>query len=614
MAVRIQRPEQVKQRIERLFLVITLCYVGLVGRLVYLQVFHGDYYRSRAEALRKEHIELQAQRGAILDRNGRPLASTVHVPKLVCDPTRVQDPALTADILAGILNRPKAEILPLVSRKKLPDGRWDRAVVVAQRLSPAEEEAFIQASRDKATRHALAGLAVQDNPERVYSTGRETVHVVGILVPGEDGAPRGAMGIEQSQDRVLRGRNGYLKAEVDARRCVIPTALQERVEAQDGQDVRLTIDSNIQHFVEAELAACSQKYKPVGATAIVLDPKTGDVLAMVSYPSFDPATRRELKARYGRDAMDPRHDRALRLFEPGSTLKPVTVAAALESGAIKPESRFYCPGYLKIGRRKIRCVLHGPSERHGHGSLTPRGVIARSCNVCTARIGLKVGMSWLGKSLREFGLLDKTGVELPGDTAGILGFGAEAERGGEGKLARVAFGQSVMVTPLALTAAYASFANDGLLMQPRLAMAYQDSEGRVTRAFDPKSVRRVMSPKTAETVRSMLEEVVISGTGRKVAKVPGYRVAGKTGTAQKALPGRRGYASGKYIASFIGFLPVSSPRAVICVVVDEPQGCYYGAQVAAPVFQAIAQKLMWYWKVPPDDPASLPQQRQAGRP
>lgn len=614
MAVRIQRSEQVKQRIEWVFFVITLCYVGLVGRLIYLQVLHGDYYRSRAEAIRKQYIEQQAQRGAILDRNGRPLAMTTHVPKLVCDPTRVQDPALTAKVLAGILNRPEAEILPLVSRRKLPDGRWDRAVVVAPHLSPAEEEAFIQASRDKTTRPALTGLAVQDNPERVYSVGREAVHVVGLLVPGEDGVPLGAMGIEQSQDRVLRGRNGYLKAEVDARRRVIPTALQERVEAQDGQDVRLTLDSNIQHFVEAELGACAQKYKPVGATAIVLDPNTGDVLAMVSYPSFDPVTRRELRGKYVQDSLDPRHDRALRLFEPGSTLKPVTVAAALETGVIKPETRFYCPGYLKMGRRKIRCALHGPSERHGHGSLTPRDVIARSCNVCTARIGLKMGMSWLCESLREFGLLNKTGVELPADTAGTLGFGAEAERGGEGKLARVAFGQSVMVTPLALTAAYASFANKGIFMQPRLIMAYQNSEGRITRAFDPKMVRRVMSPKTAEIVRSMLEEVVISGTGRKVAKVPGYRVAGKTGTAQKALPGRKGYASGKYIASFIGFLPVSSPRAVICVVVDEPQGCYYGAQVAAPVFQAIAQKLMWYWKVPPDDPASLPRQRLAGRP
>ncbi|HXG22930.1 MAG TPA: penicillin-binding protein 2 [Chthonomonadales bacterium] len=614
MAVRVQRPELVKQRIERLFLIITLCYVGLVGRLIYLQVLQGDYYRSRAEAIRKQYIEQQAQRGAILDRNGRPLAMTTHVPRLICDPTRVQDPVLTANVLAGILNRPEAEILPLVERRKLPDGRWDRAVVVAPHLSPAEEEAFIQASRDKTTRPALVGLVVQDNPERVYAVGREAVHVVGLLVPGEDGVPRGAMGIEQSQDKVLRGRDGYLKAEMDARRRVIPTALQERMEAQDGQDVRLTLDSNIQHFVETELAACTQKYKPVGATAIVLDPNTGDVLAMVSYPSFDPVTRRELKGKYEQDAMDPRHDRALRLFEPGSTLKPVTVAAALESGVIEPETRFYCPGYLKIGRRKIRCVLHGPSERHGHGTLTPREIIARSCNVGTARIGLKVGMSWMCESLREFGLLGKTGVELPGDTAGTLGFGMEAQQRGEGKLARIAFGQSVMVTPLALTAAYASFANKGVLMRPRLITAYQNTDGRTTRAFDPQTVRRVISPKTAETVCSMLEEVVVSGTGRKVAKVPGYRVAGKTGTAQKALPGRRGYVGGKYIASFIGFLPVSSPRAVICVVVDEPQGCYYGAQVAAPVFQAIAQKLMWYWKVPPDDPASLPRQRLAGKP
>jgi len=608
MAIRLRHADLVNRRVRCLSALVALCYVALVGRLAYLQGVYGGFYREKAARMRAQHITLEAQRGAILDRDGKPLATTTQSATLVCDPTQVKDPHRTAAAAAGLLNASPEEILPLVSPRKLPDGRPNRAVVVRKGLPPETEEAFRQARGARSLAKDLEGLAIDHRQERAYPTGRDSVHVVGFLAPDEKGRFIGQMGLEQSLDKLLRGSDGYVKAEVDARRRIIPDTQQARVNAVDGPDVRLTIDSTIQHIVETELAAYCQQTPPVGATALVLDPKTGDILALVNYPSFDPIKRSDLAR-----TKEPLRNRALIPFEPGSTLKTITVAAALQSGVVTPSATFYCNGRLTVGRRAINCVLHGGRERHGHGTLTLRALIARSCNVSAAQVGIRLGLERMRKGLQAFGLLDRTGVGLPADAAGTLGFGKEALQGGQGKAARVAFGQSVMVTPLGLASAYAAIANNGILMRPRLVQAFQDSNGKVIREFPPQRVRQVLRPEVAALLRDYLAETITSGTGRRRANVPGYTVAGKTGTAQKVIPGRPGYARGKYVASFIGFLPAGKPRAVIYVVVDEPQGAYYGAQVAAPIFQAIARRLMWYWKVPPDDPDSLEKQRVAKR-
>ncbi len=608
MAIRARQSDIVKIRIERFFWLIAAFYILLVARLVYLQAIHGDYFRDKARHMRAQNIQQPAQRGAILDRDGKPLAVTVYSSQLVCDPTQVKDATRTAAAAAEILGVSPDQILPFVSPgQRRPNGKPVRAVKIPTPVSPDAAERFREYRGLKKWADALAGLSITDKPERSYPAGRDAVHVVGFMVPDDHGKLYGQMGLERSLDPILRGRDGFVQAEVDAHRRVIPDTQLRRLDKEDGPDARLTVDSTIQHMAETELAATCEQHHPVGATAIVMDPKTGDVLAMVSYPSFDPVTRAELK-----NGPEPLRNYGLSLFEPGSTMKAITASAALQEQVITPQTTFYCSGHLQIGNRVVSCAMHG--QAGGHGQETIREVLAHSCNVATAQIGMKLGMEKLHKYLDAFGLLSPTGVGLPYDMRGTLGYGAEGSSTSIAKVSRVAFGQSVMVSPLAMAAAYSAIANGGQLMRPRLVKCFQDATGKVVKDCPPVKVRQAVSPATAELVRSLLEGVVIEGTGRS-AKVPGYSVAGKTGTAQKVVPGHKGYAAGKYVASFIGFIPARSPRALIYVVVDEPQGGYYGAEVAAPVFKGIAQRLMWYWKVPPDDPASLdaPKARIAAR-
>lgn len=605
MDVPVRRPQTISRRILAVMAVFACGYGALAARLAYLQALRSDHYREQAWDIRGRLLPLDAVRGDILERSGEPLARTREVGRLVCDPTMVDDPGGPAALLAPIVHMPAATLVRAMAPAV---GKPRRYAVLADDLDADQVEA-VEAKLDaRATRRTLAGFAVETRAERSYPEGREAAHPVGFVVPGPGGVPRGMMGLEQSLDPLLRGTPGRVLAEVDARKRVIAGTQRERKDPVNGTSVRLTLDSRIQHIAAAALAECVARHHPRGATAIVLDPVTGDVLALVSYPDLDPVTREELARG---DA--PLANHAIWLVEPGSTMKPVTVAIALETGAIGPQTTFQCPGTRKIGGRNVRCVLHGDSERNGHGTVTAHDVVEHSCNIGAGLIGVRVGMERMAEELEAFGLLDPTGVGLPAEPGGTLGFGSERRSGGEAKVSRVAFGQSVMVTPLGLVAAYGAFANGGELVAPRLVAATRP-DGKPERAAPPSSRRRVLRPEVAALVRGYLGAVVSGGTGRS-ASVPGYTVYGKTGTAQKVRPGSRGYTPGAYVASFVGFLP-EQPRAVIGVVVDEPRDGHYGAQVAGPVFREIGRQLMWYWKVAPDDPASLAQgtrEAQRGR-
>jgi stage V sporulation protein D (sporulation-specific penicillin-binding protein) len=604
MAVLVPRTQLVRHRIERFFLIVALLYIALVARLVYLQAIRGAYYRNKAANMRAQEIPLVAQRGDLVDRDGKPLAVTTHIGTVVCDPTLVKDPAKAAAALAPYVEMTPEKILPLISPQKMKNGKNDRYVIVKEGL-PAE---IADSLRQAITEHGkdLAGLSLQEKPDRTYPAGRESVHVVGMVKPGADSKPLGVMGMEKSLDNVLRGNDGYMKAEVDARRRVIPDTQQERKDSRDGYTVKLTIDQTIQHIAESELAKCCELYKPEGATAIVLDPKTGEVLALASYPSFDPQTKAELQK-----SAEPLSNHALSLYEPGSTLKILTAATALDNNIITTSSTFYCGGSLQVGKKQIKCVMHH-GEGRGHGTETITDIIRHSCNVGTAQVGMKLGMDLMEQCLRDFNMLENTGVGLPADNHGRLGLGAEAQRNSLSKVARVAFGQAVMVTPMALASAYAAIANGGLMMKPHMVLAYQDSNGKTVKEFKPEKLRQVVKPSTAAELNRILQAVITSGTGKGSANIPGYTVAGKTGTAQKVGKGEKSYSRSKYVASFIGYVPANNPKAVILVLVDEPKGGkIYGAQIAAPVFQAIGQQTMWYLKVPPDDPASLRSNRVA---
>lgn len=607
MAIPFRQQDQVKQRIERFFVLVAACYIVLIGRLVYLQAIQGGYFRARAESLREQKIPLRAQRGDILDRDGKPLAVTTHVGMLVCDPTLVKDPSTTGTLLATLLNTPPADMIALMSPRLMPNGKPSRNVIVLERLDPDQMRVVREAKGRKKDARLLEGLNILEKTERRYPAGSDTVHVVGLLTGSVGDRMKGGMGLEQTCDRVLQGADGYVQTEVDPRRRPIPDTQQVRVDAANGRDVRTTLDSAIQHIAESELEKACKEYLPDSAAAIVLDPKTGDVLAMVSYPTFDPEARSQMAG-----PNEPAMNRALTPYEPGSTLKILTAAGALESGAITTSTTFHCDGHLPLGNKTIKDAEHGKGGG-GHGDADIRKIIAESCNICTAQIGMKLGLKRMEQCLLSFGMLDKTGIELTADQRGTLGEIPGGQRGDTYKVARVAFGQSVMVSPLALTSAYGCIANNGTLVPPRLVMAHQDTSGKTVKQFAPREGRQVIKPETAAILKSLLEEVILSGTGKNTANVPGYRAAGKTGTAQKVVRGVRGY-SGQFIASFIGFLPASDPKAVIYVMMDNPKGGkHYGSQVAAPVFKSIGQQLMWYWKVTPDDPASLAVTRTASR-
>ena len=618
MATRVRTVEVGIGRINLIFGIIAVIYLLLIGRLVYLQAIKGEYYRSWAAKTRTQHIKLRAERGGIYDRDGKPLAVTTHRGVLIADPGIIKNKQLTAMKLASILGMPPEQILPLLAVRMNSNHRPDRRVEICKKMNTAQVDAWIKAHQVKgkdgaALRKALQGVKLDDVTERAYPSGQEAVHVIGTMVvddaglicgkglPEDHGKIVGGSGLEHSKNSVLSGADGRVSAEMDSVRRVIPGTENEHIPASDGLDVHLTLDSTIQHIAETELAVACAKYHPVGATAIVMDPRTGDVLAMVNWPSYDPITRNGLT----RKNVAALCNRAMVPFEPGSTLKIITAAAALNDKVITPQTSFFCPGHVTIGKRSIRCVLHGASQANGHGAETIRDIIKHSCNVGTAEVGVKVGWNRMVDYLDRFGLLSKTQVGLPGDSRGRLSMGNKTVRASISQVSRVAFGQAVMVTPLAMASAYSAIANNGLLMKPRLVQSFTDQDGKVVKKFSPIANGQAISPETAAELCSYLESVVKDGTGKKVAELPGYRVAGKTGTAQKVERGSKVYSSSKFVASFIGFLPVSAPRAVVYVVVDEPNGSIYGAQVAAPVFQAISRRLMWYWNVTPDDPGSL---------
>ncbi len=600
MAVRASDRIIINKRLRFMILLISLGYFILVVRLIYLQAIKGRYWRNQAIDMRGRVIPLPAQRGAILDRFDRPVAETIQQYAMVCDPTRIKDPSQTASVLSTILNIPAEQLYPLLAGQEIPKGSVKRNILLDPSLMPDMITQWNAAKQSSKTRPQLDGLYLVDDAKRIYPLGRDACQLIGITNANAKGDFIGCMGLELSRNSVLSGKDGSEYAQLDASRHIIPGTQEHKIDPVNGLNIRLTIDSNIQNIAETELLTCFKKHKPAGAMAIVMDPKTGDILANVSLPNFDPMNRKTLKPPYSST-----RNRALMRIEPGSTFKLITASAALSENAVTPETTFYCGGEIKIGGHVIHDVTDDLTNHHMPKMMNIKQIITVSSNVGMAQVGVRLGFPKLIKYIEAYGLLDKSDIGLPGEEQGTLGFSKWDRKETKAKLARVSFGQSVMVTPLRLAAAYCAIANHGVLMRPRLIMDYQNSHGDIIQNFPPQEIRQVISPAISEELTDDLMNVVQNGTGKGVANVQGYTVAGKTGTAQMVIPGIRGYAPGKYNASFIGFIPAHNPRALIYVVVSQPKDGYYGAEVAAPVFQAIARRLMWYWKVPPDDPGSL---------
>jgi stage V sporulation protein D (sporulation-specific penicillin-binding protein) len=428
-----------------------------VARLFTLQVLEAEALRHAARVRRERRRPLLARRGAILDRHGQPLAQTTFYYHLAIDPRTVRNPTEAARWLAHGLGLSQEALEAVIRESQARNARYQR---VATFVPQHRAEPFLQAYRAMPMRQRPALLMREVIPARELPEKRLAAQVIGLTTveeSGEHGAQlKPLCGIELQMERVLQGRNGYEEGEIAPGGVIIPETLRARQSPIDGQPVRLTLDSTIQEAVEEALDALYRQHKPVGALALVLDPHTGEILALANRPTFDPVTRKELAR-----STEPLRNRAITfLYEPGSTLKPITIAAALDEGIIRPSDRFGCLANFKVGRKPIRCVLHG----RRHGWQTPEEVLKNSCNIASAQIGLRCGLERLYRALQRFHLLEPTGVELPAEWSGWTDPPERVNYGRALRAANLAFGQGLFVAPpLALAAAYGVFANEGRL-------------------------------------------------------------------------------------------------------------------------------------------------------
>lgn len=570
----------------------------VAARVVHLQVFQHDALYDAGLRRRLRRRPLLAKRGAILDRHGKPLAQSQICCHIAIDPTRVREPETTARILARRLNSDPTELHAQIVQAQQSGRRYLRVATSA----PMERYQALRTDLESAFRHLRRDerpvLTREQVPTRAYPQGSIAPQVIGLTQLQEDNLTGNRLvavgGIEKSFDAVLAGKNGVEEGEIAPGGLLIPETIRQRVLPTDGASVRLTLDTAIQTVAEDALEQLWRRHRPKGALILVLEPHTGDILAIANRPTFDLATRKGLQpprndtpAERNR-AMEPLRNRAVEfLYEPGSTVKPLVVASLLAEGAISPTSRYYCQGAIRVGRKSIRCVVHGRGR--GHGLQTLEDALCHSCNVAMAQMGLRVGLEGVYRALQRFHLFEPMQAGLAGEWVGYTIAPDKVRWGRELRATNLAFGQGLMVSPLALAAAYGALANDGRWVAPRVVL-------------EPALARRepepIVPPEHARLVIRGLVQAVEQGTG-KLAQLKGYWVAGKTGTAQKAIEGGRGYAQGRYVASFVGIVPADAPRAVILVLADEPQNGYYGGEVAAPAFRQVAQYLMWYWRIPP---------------
>ncbi len=561
----------IRKRTTQLFIFFTCVLFLLVIRLTWVQFVHGDEFRQKALEARLREVPVEAKRGTIYDRNGNKLAISISADSVYALPPEVNRSKRaeeTARTLADILDMSPEKVFEIITRNR--SFMW-----VKRKVS------FAQAAKIKKAN--LPGIKIVEESQRFYPKGTLASHLLGFA--GVDN--QGLEGLEVMYDKVLKGTPGRIVIEYDAGGRQIPQALHQYYPPEDGLSLQLTIDQTIQYIAERELdALVSGPTNPKSATIIVMEPKTGHILALASRPNYDPNKFREYPPQTWRNIA------VSNAYEPGSTFKIVTASTALEEGVVKPDDRFYDPGYVKVGSERIKCWRY--YRPHGSQSFTEG--VQNSCNPVFVEVGLRVEEKETGlfyQYIKGFGFGQQTGIDLPGEAKGIM---IPKDKLKKINIATISIGQAIAVTPIQLITAASAVANGGKLMRPQLVQAILDKDGNVVKKIEPEKVRTVISEETARKLALILESVVSEGTGKN-AFIEGYRVAGKTGTAQKA--GAGGYQQGKYVASFLGFAPANDPQLAILVLVDEPQGYpYYGGTVAAPIFKRVMEDSLRYLGVP----------------
>ncbi len=572
-------------RLGLLCAVVLGCFTGIGVRLVNLQVAQADHLAAEVERTRKRVQVLKARRGEIRDRNGNLLATNRPFIEVGVDPhAALPEDAPLIPALAQLLKIPAQEVERAFARKTdvSEDGREARPIRWKRLAESVDESTY-----DEVMRLGIKGVYGNRQFRRAYPMGSLAAHVVGF-VNRENVA---AMGVERHLDFYLRGQDGWLESELDGRRKELAQFRSREVPPTDGMHVELSIDSVAQDMIERELREIVARFNPVGATIIVSDPRTGFILGLANYPTFD------LNHFNKADFASQRNRAVTDIFEPGSTFKIVVASAALEERLVNPDTPIDCGQDVAIHRGR---TLRLPRDSHPHDILTVAEIVAKSSNRGAARLGLMLGEKRLYDYCAAFGFGDETGYALGGEVAGML----HKVRDWDGlTITRLPMGHAVGVTPLQIHNAMAAVANEGVLMRPQVIRRIVDRNGATAIAFQPYARSRVLRPETARTMRQLLVKVVGPGGTASRAQIPGFEVAGKTGTTQKIIDGR--YSSSHHVGSFIGFFPASDPRVVVSVIIDDARlnGTAYGSTVAAPSFKAIAEQLIQYLGISPTEPA-----------
>lgn len=555
---------------QRRALIISLLLLGwmflIAARLVSLQIYQHDELRDRARKQQQRAVETSPRRGEVLDRQGRELARSVDTESFFADLTAdTPDLEGAAECLAATLNLERNALRDRLLAAKDSNKRF---VWIARRVSD-DDAARVNALN-------IDWVHSRKEPKRYYPNDSLAAHVLGFVGLDEIGLG----GVEQFYNERIRGEAGRLYSEEDARRQVFESY---EIQPHPGQTVVLTIDQTVQYRTEEALRAAVDLSHAKSGSAIVLDPRTGEILALASAPGFNPNDLQTATP-------EARINQALQnIYEPGSTFKVVAYSAALEKGLVKPEDQINCQmGQITVANR----VVH---DHHPFGMLTVANALEQSSNVAAIKLGLLVGNESMYDYITRLGFGSRTGIDLPGETGGIL---RPLARWQASSIGSIAIGQEVGVTPLQMATVYGALANNGIRVAPHLVREIRSPEGAVLFQAAPEQ-RRVLSPETATALRSMLEGVTLRGTARK-AQLNGYTAAGKTGTAQKIDPRTKTYSKTRFVGSFVGFAPVNDPAVVIIVVIDEPAGAYHGGEVAAPVFREIAEQILPDLNVLPD--------------
>lgn len=547
--------------------------LALLGRLVYLMVFDAEYYQKRAEALHEREREIKAARGEIVDRNGVVLATNKTVCTISVIHSQIEDSEKVIQVLSEELELPEETV-----RKRV-----EKVSSMEKVKTNVEKEIG-----DKIRNYNLAGVKVDEDFKRYYPYGELASKVLGFT----GGDNQGIIGLEVKYEDVLKGTNGTILTITDARGIELEGIAENRIEPVAGNTLKVSLDYNIQSFCEQAAEKVMEEKQAEAVSILLMNPQNGEILAMVNVPEFDLNAPFELPAEEGgqESVSDEKKQELLNqmwrnrcindTYEPGSTFKIITSAACLEEGVVHLEDTFSCPGYRIVEDRKIRCHKVG-----GHGSETFVQGIQNSCNPVFMDIGLRLGAERFYDYFSQFGLLNLTNVDLPGEAGTIM---HRKEDIGLVELATITFGQSFQITPIQMLTTVSSMINGGRRVTPHLGVEMLDKKGNTLETYSYKEGKDVVSEETSETMRMLLESVVSEGSGKN-AYIEGYQIGGKTATSQ-TLP----RSANRYIASFIGFAPADQPQVIGMVIIHDPQGVYYGGTIAAPVLKDIYDNVLPY--------------------